>query len=201
MATPRGYITRLLALDCETSGLAFNCDDPSYDPKTGETFQSVSWGLAVVDADTLDVIEKLYLEIKWDGKSTWSPRAEGVHGLSKEYLAEHGMESWEAVEAIGNLIINHWGPDSPVCIAGHNPNFDLCFLKRLMRSEGIEIKFGNKMIDTNSIGFAVYRTHNSDDLFETVGIPVRGDHNALADALAVVKVLKVTRTIADECFA
>lgn len=201
MSTPRGYITRLLALDCETTGLAFNCDDPSYNPKTGETFQSISWGFVVLNADTLDIIEKLYLEIKWDGKSTWSPRAEEVHGLSKEYLAENGVEPWEAVEAIGNLIINHWGPDSPICIAGHNPSFDLWFLKRLMRSEGIELKFGNKMIDTNSIGFAVYHTHNSDDLFETVGVPMRGDHNALADALAVVKVLKTTRTIADKCFA
>ena len=113
--------------------------------------------------------------------------------MTKDYLNENGLTSEDAVAEIGNLIINHWGPDSPVCVAGHNPHFDLSFLKRLLRSQGLEIKFGSKMIDTNSIGFAVYGTHNSDDLFETVGVPVRGRHNALDDAEAVLKVLQVTR--------
>ena len=201
MSNPRGYVTRILVIDSETSGLAYNCDDPSYNPKTHETFQAVSWGLIVADAKTLEPIEKIYLEVKWDGKSQWNQRAEQIHGLSKDYLAENGIETWEAVEIIGNLIIDHWGPDSPVHICGHNPHFDLWFLKRLLRSEGLEIKFGNKMIDTNSVGFTVFGTHNSDDLFETVGLPIRAKHNALDDALSALKVLKVTRTLADECFA
>ncbi len=200
MAAPRGYITRLLIVDTETSGLAYSCDDPSYNPKTGETYQIVSIGLIVVNAITLEPIEKVYLEIKWDGKSTWDQRAQEVHGLTKAYLNENGVDTYEAVEVIGNLILDHWGPDSPVHICGHNPHFDLSFFKRLLRSEGIEIKFGNKMIDTNSIGFAVFNTHNSDDLFETVGMPVRKDHNSLEDAMSVLKVLKITRTLADECF-
>lgn len=200
MSTPRGYITRFLALDCETTGLAYNCDDPSYNPKTKETFQAVSFGLVVVDAQTLKAIDKLYVEIKWDKKSVWNTKAEEIHGLSKSYLDQNGLTSEEAAEAIGNLIINHWGPSSPICIAGHNPNFDLSFLRSLMRSVGIELRFGSKMIDTNSIGFAVFGTHNSDDLFEMVGVPTRQRHNALDDAEAVVQVIRVTRKLSDECF-
>ena len=41
-------------MDCETTGLAINRDDPSYDPENDIEYQSVSWGLIVADAATLD---------------------------------------------------------------------------------------------------------------------------------------------------
>jgi DNA polymerase III alpha subunit (gram-positive type) len=197
---PRGFITKLLAIDVETTGLAFNMDDPSHNPNTGETFQAISYGIIVVDAVKLIPIEELYIEVQWDGTSTWSPQAEKVHGLSKQHLIENGMSKSDAVEQIANLLISHWGPSSPIHILGHNPSFDLVFLKRDLRSEGLEIKFGSKIVDTNSIGFAVYNTHNSDDLFEMVGMDKRSDHNALDHARSALKVLQTTRLIATECF-
>ncbi len=197
---PRGFITKLLAIDVETTGLAFNMDDPSYNTNTGETFQAISYGIIIVDAINLVPIEELYIEVQWDGISTWSPQAEKVHGLSKQYLKENGVSVADAVEQIANLLISHWGPTLPVHLLGHNPAFDLAFLKRALRSEGLEIKFGNKLIDTNSIGFAVYDTHNSDDLFEMVGMKKRSDHNALDDARSALTVVKTTRLIATDCF-
>lgn len=196
----RGHFDYLLVADSETSGIAFNEDDPSINTKTGQTYQSVSWGLIVADAATLKPIEELYLEIKWDGESAWDKKAEAVHGLSLAHLEEHGLTSEEAVIDIASLILKYWGPDSPVCLAGHNvATFDLFFLRRLLRSQGIEIKFGNRHIDTNSIGFCVYTTYNSDDLFEQVGCTKRGDHNALEDARAVLRTLQVTRGLFTEC--
>ena len=201
MTKPRGYFDYFLAIDCETSGMAFNEDDPSINTKTGQIYQSVSWGLIVVDATTLKTVEELYLEIKWDGESEWDKKAEKVHGLSLAYLEEHGMTSEEAVVAIAGLILKYWGPDVPVCLAGHNvQTFDMPFLKRLLRSQGIDIKFGNRHIDTNSIGFGVYQTYNSDDLFEMVGCAKRAEHNALDDARNVVRSIRVTRSLANECF-
>lgn len=198
---PRGYFDYFLAIDCETSGMSFGTDDPSINTKTGQVYQSVSWGLVVVDATTLKTVEELYIEIKWDGESEWDKRAEKVHGLSLAYLEENGMTSEEAVVAIAGLILKYWGPDVPVCLAGHNvQTFDMFFLKRLLRSQGIEIKFGNRHIDTNSIGFGVYQTYNSDDLFDVVGCAKRDKHNALDDARNVVRVIRVTRSLANECF-
>lgn len=197
---PRGYLTRILALDTETSGLAYNCVDPSYNPTTKQMYQPLSVGLVVVDAQTLKPIDKLYVEIKWDEKFVWSEDAAKIHGLSKSYLDQNGMTMSEAVEAVGNLIIDHWGPTSPICVLGHNPQFDISFLRRLMASEGIELRFGSKTINTNAIGFAVFGTHNSDDLFETVGLPKRDKHNALDDALAALKVVQVIRALANQCF-
>lgn len=197
---PRGYLTRLLALDCETSGLFFSGESPCHNSKTQQYYQAISWGFIVVDANTLNPIEELYMEIQWDGKSLWSDKAEAIHGLSKKYLSINGIPRCEAVEEIGNLILNHWGPDSPVCVLGHNPMFDLAFLRQDLKSEGLEVKFGGKMIDTNSIGFTVYNTYNSDDLFENVGVETRKDHNALDDARSALRVVQLTRQLADKCF-
>lgn len=200
---PRGYFDYVLAMDAETTGIAFNCDDPSFNPVTNETFQSIAWGLVVADANTLLPIEQLYLEIKWDGKSVWSPQAENVHGLSKQYLAENGIDSDEAVALMANLIIKYWGPTSNIITLGHNvATFDLWFMKRLMRSQQIELKFGNRHIDTMSIGFGTFGTYNSDDLFDAAGLPARdpSKHNALVDTLNALESARTARTVFQTVF-
>ena len=187
---PRGYFEKLLAIDCETSGLKYNSDDPS------EDFQSVSWGIIVADAKTLKPIEELYVEIKWDGESLWSMGAQKIHGLSKEYLEENGMTDEEAVVAIGSLIAKHFGTDNALCCLGHNvATFDVPFLKRLFRKHGIELKFGNRHVDTSSIGFVNWGVFTSDALFEEVGYEARGDHNALDDARMALEAARRTRVI------
>lgn len=199
---PRGYIEKFLVIDCETSGMAYGTDDPSYDPVTGNQYQSVSWGLIVADAFTLQPIERLYVEIKWDGVSVWDPRAERVHGLSLQYLEDNGMEAEDAVVEIASLILKYWGPDSPVHIGGHNvATFDLFFLRRLLRTHGIEVRFGNKYIDSNSVGFTTFGTHNSDDLFEAVGLHARDPHkhNALTDAENTLTTLRIIKQLFNAC--
>lgn len=199
---PKGYFEYILAADCETSGMCYNCDDPSYNPKTKEYYQAVSWGLAVVHAPTLEVIDRLYVEIQWDGKSVWNEQAQAVHGLSRQYLNENGVPMSEAVGQIGNLILPYWGTTS-IRLLGHNiMTFDLPFLRRTMRSEGIELSFGNRHIDTSSIGYALFGTYNSDDLFDIIGLPERDPkkHNALDDALSCVHVLKAAKAVRKRLF-
>lgn len=194
---PRGYFERLLVIDTETSGLA-NADDASYDPVSGKVYQIVSIGLIVVNAQTLKTIEELYVEVKWDGISEWSVGAQRVHGLSPEYLEANGLDMCDAVVEVASLILRHWGPTSPVVLAGHNVvSFDMWFLKRLLRSEGIEVLFSNRTIDTNALGFTIFSTFNSDDVFEQVGCAARGGskHNALDDARMSLQVIRTARTI------
>lgn len=202
MSKPRGYIERVLFIDCETSGLAYSSPDPSYDAATGTEYQAVAWGMVVANAQTLKPIEKLYVEIKWDGESGWSKEAQKVHGLSPQYLEKNGVTSEEAVVQIAELIIKHWGTDGVVCVGGHNvATFDLQFLRRLLLKFGIEVKFGSKTIDTNAIGFATFGTHNSDELFEAVGLPPRDpeNHNALEDAENARKAVQIIRTMFNQC--
>lgn len=178
---PRGYFKYLLGMDCETSGIYFSSDDPLYNEADGKYFQPISWGFLVIDADTLDVVEKLYVEIKWDGIAEWSPQAQAVHGLSKDHLDQHGIPEEDAMLQIANLIVKYWGT-SPVCTLGHNVHtFDMPALRRQMRRHGIELNFGNRHVDTNSAGFLSFKTYNSDDLFECAGMPERKLHNAMED--------------------
>lgn len=199
---PRGYIELVLFVDAETSGLSFNGIDPTINPDTGETFQAVSFGLVVASAKTLEPIEKLYVEIKWNGESTWSKEAEKVHGLSLAYLEENGVTEEDAVVEIAELILKYWGPESPVCLGGHNvATFDKFFLDRLLRKHGIAMRFGSKTIDTNAIGFATFGTHNSDDLFSVVGLPDRDPekHNALTDAENALHAVRTVRQLFTRC--
>lgn len=199
---PKGYFEKMLAIDCETTGVAINSDDPSYDPNTGDTYQAISWGMIVADAQTFEPIEKLYLEIQWDGESVWDSRTENIHGLTREYLIQNGLTEEEAIVEIANLINRHWGPDVSIRTLGHNvATFDIWFLKRLARKFGLEFRFGNRHIDTSSIGFATFGTYTSDQLFEEVGLPVRGAHNALDDAQYALSAVKTVRMLFDKCLS
>ena len=197
---PKGYFERILAIDCETTGLAVNRDDPSYDPESGDEYQAISWGLVVADAKTLKPIEKMYIEIQWNGESKWDMRAQEVHGLTKEHLAANGFTEEEAVEAIGTLIMKYWGPNVSIKTLGHNVvSFDIPFLKRLFRRHGINLRFGARHIDTSSIGFVNWGTFISEDLFQMIGFDVRGDHNALEDALMSLEAARVTTLLFNKC--
>lgn len=195
---PRGYFKYTLAVDCETTGIALGADNPAFNPATGEKYQAISWGLIVVDTSTLKSVEELYVEIQWDKKYNWSPQAERVHGMSKEYLRENGVPMEEAVLQIGSLILKYWGATGPICLLGHNvATFDLQFLRETLRTQGVEVRFANRHVDTNGIGFATLETYNSDDLFQLVGLPTRdpSKHNALVDAKNALHVVRTIRTI------
>lgn len=203
--TPRGYFKYTLAMDCETSGLALGCDDPSYNPITKEEYQAVSWGMIVIETATLKPVDQLYVEIQFDQrKYTWNKQAERIHGMSQEYLRVNGVSMEEAVMEIGNLLLKYWGNDSAISVLGHNvATFDLPFLRRTLRSQGLEVRFGNRHVDTNSIGFGAFETYNSDDLFELVGLPVRdpGNHNALTDAKYAIEVVRAVRNICNRAIS
>lgn len=189
----RGYHPKLLVLDTETSGLAFNQDDPSLE-SDGRTYQMVSCGMLVVDTKTHKILDTLYIEIKWNGESEWSTQAEQVHGLSLQYLEDNGISEEDAAMEIGNFILNHFGTGLVQC-AGHNVStFDIWFIRRLMRKFDIMFKTGNRFVDTHSVGYTCYETYNSDDLFDLMSVK-RELHNSLEDAKASLKVIKNTRQI------
>lgn len=195
----RGYFDKFLTMDSETTGLAFDTFDPSIESDGSGYYQSISWGLIVADTTTLQPIDKLYLEIKYDGQAIWSPKAESVHGMSIEHLEHNGVDTETAVVEISNFILDHFGPGIVPC-AGHNvATFDIWFMRRLLSPYGVMFKTGNRFIDTNTIGFGCYNTYNSDVLFELMGV-TREQHNALEDAEASLTVLRNTRLLYDTMF-
>lgn len=182
---PKGYFEKVLAMDCETTGLNWEDDNPSIG------HQPISWGFVVADAHTLKPIEELYVEIKWNDESreakktdpTFGVSAAAIHGLTFDVLEKNGITEEEAVIQIANLIIKHWGPTSQVKTLGHNVHlFDLPFLRAMLRRHMIELPIGSRHYDSNSVGFCTVGSYTSDGLFETMGFDNRKSHNALADA-------------------
>mgnify|MGYP000915246600 CR=1 FL=1 len=197
-ASSRGYFGKVLAMDCETSGVNVNSDDPSIG------YQAVSWGLIVADAKTLKVIDELYVEIKWNGESKWDKKAEGVHGLTKEYLEANGLDEEEAVVEIANFIYKYWPPDAEyssqrsIRCLGHNVStFDVWFMRQLFNKFELKFRTGNRFIDTSTVGWVVFDCFNSDDAFDLVGVQ-RKEHNALEDARASLQLVKTAKTLSKE---
>ncbi len=200
----RGSFDYLLAIDCETTGLCLNSPSPVFNQRTFEQHQAISWGVIVADAHTLQPVEKLYVEVKWNDASkkqrkedsSFGTKAEQIHGLDFQYLEKNGVSEEEAVAQIGNLIVKYWGPTVSIRTLGHNVHlFDLPFLRDLFERHDISLSFGNRHYDTNSIGFATFKSFTSDELFEAVGFEARGDHNALTDAEQALEATRIIRTI------
>lgn len=203
MAKKQFKFTRILAIDSETTGIAFDQRDPTYNPKTGERFQAVSWGVAVLDTH-FNIIEKDYVEVKWNpqiaehrnNNPNYGRDAEKVHGLTKEYLDQHGNTEEEAIELIGSMILRHWAPDQAITLFGHNVGtFDLYFLYDLFHRHGLELKFSSRCIDSFSIGFALFETFNSNELFEITGCQEREHHNAMDDILMTIHSIKMAKKL------
>lgn len=193
---PKGYFNRILAMDCESSGIFFK-PNPARDPADPSSrYQCVSWGMMVLD-ENFNALDELYVEIQWDGKSKWDKKAQAVHGLSKEYLAENGKPFDEAYVEIVNFIFK-WFGNTPVVTLGHNSiSFDLEFLRSDTKELGLELKFGNRHLDSNTLGVTLFQTYTSDQMFEALGQTDRGDsHNALDDIKRTVEVFRVARAIA-----
>jgi hypothetical protein len=192
-----------LCIDWETSGAIFGGDSSS-------KFQGLSFGAIVFNAKTFEPIEKLYLEIKFDdSKWAWSESAEKIHGMSVEYLAQHGVSQEEAAMALAELILKYWGTDSKVLFLGHNPEFDRRFTNQLLNQIGIEFsveasgKFDSRIdvfhvvLDTSALGFITMGLYKSDLLFEKIGFEERGDHNALADAEMTLQTCQAIRALVE----
>lgn len=184
-----------LFLDVETTGIAFGCDDPTYNPNTDETYGVVSVGAVVVELSTWKEVDSGYWEVKTADDITVSEKATAVHGLTADYLAEHGVDEEEAVLGLANLIVDYFG-DTTILLGGHNVNaFDVWFIRRLFRRAGLnKLRFAQRSLDSYPVGRVLFGTNNSDELFEIIGV-VREEHNALEDARASLAVFQTVHNI------
>ena len=187
-----------MACDAETTGIAFGAIDPTHDEKTGEKFQAISFGFIIANVHTLQPIDELYVEIKHDPTYTWSEGAYKVHGLSQEYLEANGMSRLEAGHKIADFIEKYFGPIDQIrklCLLGHNvATFDRYFLIDLLQECGRVPQFGNRHIDTLSLGIVTLGAFSSDELFEMLGMTRDpANHNALQDTRHALKAARMIK--------
>ena len=174
-----------LGLDWETSGYSY----PNYAAK----HQGISLGVLVYELATLAVVEKAYYEVKFDeSKYTWDTKAEEVHGISREHLAQHGMDPMEVAGLLGNLVFKYWA-DGPVMVTAYNPDFDLAFTEQLLGPFEIMFTPFYRKLDVSIATALMLGTPYSDDLFHITGMYKRDKHNALEDIEMTIKAMSVLR--------
>jgi hypothetical protein len=184
-------MSKFLVLSCETSGL--NMKDRFNPHKQGNShYQSLSWGLIVVDND-FNIIDEMYTEISWDGASKWDDQAQSVHELTIGYLAVNGVKETTALEEIGSFIFEHF-ETSAVSVAGYNTLFALSFLNDMFSRHDIQLKFSSKQYDLNTLGGVLFNTMNRDEIFQIVGCKSLS-RNALVTARNIVKSFKTIKTM------
>lgn len=194
----RSAFDLVLACDAETSGIAFGSIDPTFHSVTAETYQALSFGLIVADVHTLQPIDTFYVEIKHDEQYDWSPGAEKVHGMSQEYLEANGVTMAEAAQKIVAFLEPYFGPIESVrklVLLGHNvATFDRYFLDELLKAGGYTVQFGNRHIDTFSMGVTLLNCFDSNELFDTLGLARDPNaHNALEDAKHALKAARLMK--------
>ena len=131
---------------------------------------------------SLEAVETIYHEIKFNDKYQWSTGAEKVHGLSRLYLAKNGIEQQEAALSLVNLIVKYIGTDD-VMLMGHRVHFDRAFTQQLTESIDIQLSYHPTTLDTASMATVLLEMSRSDDVFEAMGLPKRSAHNALEDIM------------------
>ena len=111
-----------------------------------------------------------------------NPWAEGVHGLSMDFLSEHGLAPEEAMRQFFDFV-----GDNALLVA-HNARFDL----RMVDQECTKFDLcfapaGNETCDTLALSRHIrpdLKSHALANLIEVLGIDGVNSHDALDDALA-----------------
>lgn len=174
-----------LAIDWETSGYSV--------PHYAKEHQGISVGALIFEIATFDIVETLYLEIKFDDtKYKWEEDAERVHGLSREHLAKHGVTQQEAATQLATMILKYIGTDKIVAL-GHRVFFDIEFTNQLMSSVDFELNWDPIKLDSAAIALTFLGVNKSDELFELMGMPPRGSHDAMEDIVFTLSSVKAIR--------
>jgi len=164
-----------VAIDWETSGFSV--------PEYAKFHQGISFGVIIFDSQSLEPVESLYLEIKFDEKQyKWESSAERVHGLSRDHLQANGVTQEDAAVALCNLIVKYLGTDD-VMLLGHRVHFDRAFTEQLTKSIGVDLSYHPNTIDSCSMAIALMEMAKSEDVFQTLGMPPRQEHNSLEDIM------------------
>ena len=199
MSKTRAAFDLCLATDAETSGIALGCVDPTFNPETGERYQALSFGFVVADVRTFKPVDELYIEIQYDeSKYVWSEGAQRVHGLTQEYLKANALSRQEAAFKVKEFIEKYFGPFETIrklVLLGQNvATFDRYFLIDLLETIGEPPQFGNRHIDTFSLGIGTLGVFSSDELFEVLGLQRDPNkHNALEDTKHALKAARLIK--------
>lgn len=206
---------KALIIDWETTGI------PNERVETQSYFsgpQGIQIGAVVVDniESTWDIVDTFKSNVRYLGPYpqkfgaqsptpvlaeqpflTWDERAYEIHGLSLEFLMSEPHPK-EVGENFSDWLKAHFGT-SLIQMGGHVPCFDRYFMMQLFYLAGLlhrsDLKFGYRMMDSSTIGYFLWGTSDSRELFEKVLGTSEGMHDALEDAILTVRLFKEAKKL------
>jgi hypothetical protein len=181
----KNTINKVAAISIETSGI--NKDDCN----KGKDYQILSFGIIIADAKTFNPIDNIYGQVKWNGESIWNVNLEPMHGFTKEYLNENGVDEEVAAAIIGKIFFDHF-ETNPIILLGHNiSTFGYWFIKNILDKYGIDLCISIRMLDTFTIGKTFFNLDNSKEIFSLLNRPEKMNSLERADAcLQLFRIIK-----------
>lgn len=160
-------------------------------------YQGISFGAAIFETDTFEIVESIYREVQFDdSKYQWTKEAEKIHGISQEYLKENGISREDAAADIYEMIIKFIGPTDKIMFLGHNCQFDIDFTNQLVTDVGLpKLNLHHVKLDTSALGFITLGLYKSDHLFQRMGFSRPEKHNALDDVKMTLTTCQIINSI------
>ena len=206
---------KALIIDWETTGI------PNERIETQSYFsgpQGIQIGAVVVDniESTWDIVDTFKSDVRYLGPYppdlrakrptpvlaerpflTWDNKAYEIHGLSLEYLIS-APHPEEVGENFFDWLKAHFGI-SRIQVGGHVPCFDRHFMMQLFYLSGLlhrrDLNFGYRMLDSSTIGYFLWGTSDSRELFEKILNTSEGMHDALEDAILTARLFKEAKKL------
>jgi hypothetical protein len=195
-----------VVIDWETSGI----QDPHSPWRTYlEGPQGIAIGAITVELPSFEPLAEFTSQVRFLGVAhgisyggplyeslTWDPDAERIHALSPGELINAPMPT-EVADKFVRFVKNSVGIEEarkiPIMICGHNVGGDSYYLRQLLYLGGAErkLRFHSRMLDSFTMGYLLYGTRSSNELFHLTSGAVRGTHHALEDARLTLTAFRV----------
>lgn len=188
-----GFINKALVLDWEASGLPKEYGDQQWDRGP----QGIEIGAILID-DLMGECRGAWeftTRVKFVQRDfpglNWEPQAERIHGITVSDLQTAAMPE-TVCKNLNHFLSQSYPEGEPILLGGQNPMFDRYFLIQLYRLAGLPTpRLHGRMIDTFSLGLAIWGHQTGDELFEHATGTKRTLHNSLGDARCSHEVIKL----------
>lgn len=172
----------IVIFDTETSGL---------DPAKDQIIELAAIRVEVTESGTLRIADSMDEFVRLPEGERLDPKITELTHITDEMLRESGKERKEIAEQFHRLIEGEDRRSRRILLAAHNAQFDLLFVRELLR--GHRIGAALKFLDT----LTVYKDrapypHRLENAIRHYGLAekVRNSHRAIDDTCALLEVVK-----------
>lgn len=173
----------IILTDTETSGL---------DPEAGQIIELAAIRVEATDTGGLRIAQRMDTFIRLPEGQTLPEKIVELTGITDELLQSEGVSKEEAAAQFYDMV-----KDGPVVIAAYNAQFDLLFIRELLRGK----KFTADFLDV----LTVYKDrraypHKLADAIIAYGLQdkAQNTHRAIDDVLAMFEVMKAMEAERDD---